>query len=203
MIIAWGYLDPEATLISEVFQENGYHTALVEKWNLGLESPNKPNERGFDHFHGWLGDMVEDFWKHRREGINYMRLNEEEIYPEGHATDLLIEWAVDYIESSSDSDQPFFLFLSHLAPCFPVQPPENWLEKAKKSELDITNTRANLVAFFEHLENGIGQVLNSLKRTGAYDNTIIIFTSSNGGHEPSEANNGPCRGRNKVSMKAG
>ena len=44
---SWGFLDPGATLLPEVLQENGYHTALVGKWNLGLESPNKPNERGF------------------------------------------------------------------------------------------------------------------------------------------------------------
>lgn len=68
----WGFLDPDATLLPEVLQEHGYHTGLVGKWNLGLESPNTPNERGFEHFHGWLDDMVEDFWEHRRHGINYM-----------------------------------------------------------------------------------------------------------------------------------
>lgn len=199
----WGYLDPNATLLSEVFQENGYHTALVGKWNLGLHSPNKPNERGFDHFHGWLDDMTEDFWEHQREGINYMRLNEQEIQPEGHVTDLLSEWAVDYIEDRSNYDQPFFLFLSHLAPHFPVQPPEEWFEKVREREPDISDTRANLVAFIEHMDDGIGQVLRALKRTEEYDNTIVVFTSDNGGHEPSEANNGPYRGAKEGVYEGG
>lgn len=199
---SWGYLDPGAALLPEVLQEHGYHTGLVGKWNLGLESPNKPNERGFDHFHGWLDDMVEDFWEHRREGINYMRLNEQKIQPEGHVTDLLTEWAVDYIEDRTDRGQPFFLFLSHLAPHFPVQPPEEWLEKVKEREPDISQTRAELVAFIEHLDYGIGEVMEALEKNGMFENTIIVFTSDNGGHLPSEANNGPLRD-GKQSMYEG
>lgn len=200
---SWGFLDPGATLLPEVLQENGYHTALVGKWNLGLESPNKPNERGFDHFHGWLDDMTEDFWDHSREGINYMRLNDKEIEPEGHATDLFTEWAVEYIESRSGAEQPFFLFLSHLAPHFPVQPPEDWLNNVKEREPGLSDTRANLIAFIEQLDDGIGQVLSALKRTGAYDNTLIFFTSDNGGHGPSEANNGPYRGAKQSVYEGG
>jgi arylsulfatase A-like enzyme len=189
----WGFLDPDATLLPEVLQEHGYHTGLVGKWNLGLESPNTPNERGFDHFHGWLDDMVEDFWEHRRHGINYMRLNDQMIDPEGHATDLLTGWSVDYIHERSNHEQPFFLFLSHLAPHFPVQPPDEWLERVLQREPGITQTRANLVAFIEHLDAGIGKVIDALKETGAYENTIIIFTSDNGGRLADEANNGPFR----------
>ncbi|SMO73667.1 sulfatase family protein [Fodinibius sediminis] len=199
---SWGYLDPEATLLPEVLSQHGYHTGLVGKWNLGLRSPNKPNERGFDHFHGWLDDMVEDFWEHRREGINYMRLNEGEIDPEGHATDLLTGWAVEYIEEQAGSEAPFFLFLSHLAPHFPVQPPQEWLQKVKAREPDISEKRAKLVAFIEHLDEGIGKVVAALKEHGLYENTMIIFTSDNGGHLPSEANNGPLRD-GKQSMYEG
>lgn len=198
----WGYLDPEATLLPEVLQEHGYHTALVGKWNLGLESPNKPNERGFDFFHGWLDDMVEDFWEHRREGMNYMRRNEQQIDPEGHVTDLLTEWAVDYIEERSGHDQPFFLFLSHLAPHFPVQPPEAWLKKVEEREPEISETRAELVAFIEHLDDGIGQVIEALEQNDFHENTIIVFTSDNGGRLADEANNGPLRD-GKQSMYEG
>ena len=48
----WGYLDPKATMLPEMLQIGDYHTALIGKWHLGLESPNIPNERGFDFFHG-------------------------------------------------------------------------------------------------------------------------------------------------------
>ena len=93
----WGYLDPNAILLPNKLKEVGYQTALIGKWHLGLESPNTPTERGFDFFHGWLGDMMDDYWKKRRHDINYMRKNQEIIDPPGHATDLFTDWSVDYI----------------------------------------------------------------------------------------------------------
>jgi arylsulfatase A-like enzyme len=198
----WGYLDPKAILLPALLRENGYHTAHVGKWNLGLESPNLPNERGFDHFHGWLEDMMDDYWTHRRHGRNYMRLNEASIEPEGHATDLFTQWSVDYIRSRKDTEEPFFLYLAYNAPHFPVQPPEKWLEKVKRREPGVSDTRASLLAFIEHMDEGIGKVVQALKETGQYDRTLIIFTSDNGGHLPSEANNGPLRD-GKQSMYEG
>ncbi|MDR8390386.1 sulfatase-like hydrolase/transferase [Aliifodinibius sp. S!AR15-10] len=92
--------------------------------------------------------------------------------------------------------------MAYNAPHFPVQPPEEWLEKVKDREPGIDETRAELVAFIEHMDAGIGQVLQTLEDTGQYKNTIIIFTSDNGGHGPSMANNGPVRGA-KQSMYEG
>ncbi len=65
---SWGYLDPNATLIPSLLREGGYHTAMVGKWHLGFESPNIPNDRGFDYFKGFLGDMMDDYWTHLRGG---------------------------------------------------------------------------------------------------------------------------------------
>lgn len=189
----WGYLDPKATMLPEMLQIGGYHTALIGKWHLGLESPNIPNERGFDFFHGWLGDMMDDYWKHRRHDINYMRRDKEVIDPEGHATDLFTEWSVDYIKEQAQDDQPFFLYLAYNAPHFPVQPPEDWLAKVKAREPGLSEKRAKLVAFIEHLDDGIGQVIQALKDSDQYDNTIIVFTSDNGGLLRDAANNGPLR----------
>ncbi|MDC6405189.1 MULTISPECIES: sulfatase [Maribacter] len=198
----WGYLDPKATLLPEELKMVGYSTALIGKWHLGLDSPNTPIERGFDFFHGWLGDMMDDYWDHRRHDINYMRLNAMVIDPKGHATDLFTDWSVDYIKSQADDNRPFFLYLAYNAPHFPVQPPEDWLEKVKKREKGIEETRANLVAFIEHMDNGIGKVIQALKESGQYDNTLIVFSSDNGGHLPSKANNGPLRD-GKQSMYEG
>lgn len=190
---SWGYLDPKATLLPEVLKNRGYHTALIGKWHLGLESPNIPNERGFDYFHGWLGDMMDDYVKKRRHDINYMRKNKEIIDPPGHATDLFTSWSVDYIKEQSKKDQPFFLYLAYNAPHFPVQPPEDWLKKIQKREPGLSEKRSKLVAFIEHLDDGIGRVIDALKETGQYENTVIIFTSDNGGLLNDEANNGPFR----------
>lgn len=189
----WGYLASQAVLLPKMLKPVGYHTAIVGKWHLGLQSPNIPNERGFDHFHGFLGDMMDDYYKHRRHGINYMRLNEKEIDPKGHATDLFTQWAIDDIKERSRSKQPFFLYLAYNAPHTPIQPPKEWLEKVKKRQKDISDKRAKLVALIEHLDTGIGKVLAALKQSGAKENTLVIFTSDNGGQLSVGANNGKLR----------
>lgn len=189
---SWGHLTPDSILLPSLLQKAGYQTAIIGKWHLGLESPNIPNERGFDFFHGFLGDMMDDYYNHRRHGINYMRRNKKEIDPKGHATDLFTEWACDYLKEQT-SDQPFFLYLAYNAPHTPIQPPKEWVEKVKKRELGIDDKRAELVAFIEHLDHGIGKVLSTLEETGLDKNTIVVFTSDNGGLDRVGANNGPLR----------
>lgn len=95
---SWGYLSSRATLLPQPLKRAGYHSAIVGKWHLGAASPNTPTERGFDFFHGFLGDMMDDYWTHLRNKQNFMRLNREVIDPKGHATDLFTEWACDYFE---------------------------------------------------------------------------------------------------------
>ncbi len=199
---SWGFLDPAAVTLPQVLNKAGYHTAMVGKWHLGLEKPNLPTERGFAHFHGYLGDMMDDYYNHRRHGINYMRLGEKEIDPKGHATDLFTAWACDYIESRKDEKQPFFLYLAYNAPHTPIQPPEEWTKKVKEREPGITDRRAKLVALIEHMDDGIGQVMEKFKSTGLADNTLVIFTSDNGGQIEVGANNGPLRD-GKQSMYEG
>jgi len=189
----WGYLFPQAVLLPQMLKRAGYHTAIVGKWHLGLATPNTPNERGFDHFHGFLGDMMDDYYNHRRHGFNYMRLNGEEIDPEGHATDLFTQWAVDYLRERSQAKQPFFLYLAYNAPHTPIQPPDEWVERVKLREKAISDRRAKLVALIEHLDAGIGKVIDALQETGLSDNTLVIFTSDNGGQLGVGATNGPLR----------
>ena len=198
----WGYLTPSVKLLPKYLKKAGYHTCLIGKWHLGLTSPNLPNEKGFDYFHGWLGDMMDNYWTHRRHDINYMRRNKEIIDPKGHATDLFTDWSIDYIVERKKSKKPFFLFLAYNAPHFPVQPPKEWIEKVKKREPQLTEKRANLVALIEHLDDRIGDVIQTLKDQGIYENTLLIFTSDNGGHLPDFANNGPFRD-GKQSMYEG
>ncbi|MEK7718720.1 MAG: sulfatase-like hydrolase/transferase, partial [Bacteroidota bacterium] len=190
----WGYLLPTAVTLPDMLKEAGYQTAIIGKWNLGLETPNLPNERGFDFFHGFLSDMMDDYWTHLREGVNFMRINKTEINPQGHATDIFSVWAIDYISEKAGGKEPFFLYLAYNAPHFPIQPPIEWLEKVKKREGNIDEKRAKNVALVEHLDYGIGRVIEALKKSGQYENTVIIFTSDNGGNLPSGASNGKLRG---------
>jgi len=189
----WGFLREDVNILPKELNNLNYNTALIGKWHLGLESPNTPNERGFKYFHGWLGDMMDDYWNHLRHGINYMRLNDEIIKPEGHATDLFTDWSVKYIKDQTKSSKPFFLYLAYNAPHFPVQPPKKNLDNVLSREKEIDSVRANLVAFIEHMDQGIGEVIKALKETNQFEDTVIIFTSDNGGHLPSKANNGPLR----------
>lgn len=191
----WGRLTDEAVLIPQVLKPAGYHTAIVGKWHLGLEEPDTPMDRGFDHFHGYLGDMMDDYYKHRRHGINYMTLGKETIDPEGHATDLFTKWAGDYIKSRS-RDQPYFLYLAYNAPHTPIQPPAEWVTKVKERESGITAQRAKLVALIEHMDDGIGKVIKTILTEQAGPNprpTVVIFSSDNGGQVNVGANNGPLR----------
>jgi arylsulfatase A-like enzyme len=199
---SWGYLHPSAILLPELLKKAGYHTAIIGKWHLGEGSPNLPNERGFDHFHGWLADMMDDYYTHLRRDLNYMRLNGQEVHPRGHATDIFSDWAIEYIRERSKKDNPFFLYLSYNAPHNPIQPPETWLQKVKSREENIAEDRAGIVALIEHLDANIGRVIDALEQTGLIDNTIIIFASDNGGALNFAASNGPLRG-GKVDMYEG
>jgi len=200
---SWGYLAPEAVLLPVVLERAGYHTALVGKWHLGLESPNTPSERGFDHVHGFLGDMMDDYYTHLRHNNNYMRLGSETIDPEGHATDLFTCWAVDYIQERATTDPPFFLYLAYNAPHTPIQPPEAWLERVQQRQPDMDPKRAALVALIEHLDDGIGRVMTALDGAGVADNTLVIFVSDNGGKVEVGARNGPLRGGKQNMYEGG
>lgn len=199
----WGFFNPETITLPDMMKKAGYQTALIGKWHLGLESPNLPNERGFDFFHGFLGDMMDDYWTHLRHGNNYMRMNQTEISPEGHATDIFSDWAIEYIRDRAGEKEPFFLYLAYNAPHFPIQPPPTWLEKVKKRERNVDENRAKNIALVEHLDFNIGRVMNALKEAGKSENSIIIFTSDNGGHLPSGASNGTLRGGKQEMYEGG
>jgi len=190
---SWGFLDTGVTTLADELKKCGYHTAIIGKWHLGLESPNTPNERGFDLFHGFLGDMMDDYVTHLRDGFNYMRLNEREINPQGHATEIFSDWAIDYFKSRSEQSEPFFLYLAYNAPHFPIQPPQQWVDKVRRREKNVTEKRLLNIAFVEHLDHYIGLVLQALDSTGLAENTIVAFASDNGGCLPYEQNNDPWR----------
>lgn len=131
---SWGYLDPNAVTLPQILKQARYRTGMVGKWHLGLQSPNRPNERGFEWFKGFLGDMMDDYYNHRRHGTNYMYHNEREIDPKGHATDLFTDWAAEYIRSAPSDSQgkPWFLYLAYNAPHFPLHAPKEEIAKYAK-----------------------------------------------------------------------
>lgn len=201
---SWGYLKPNGPTLPEMLKQAGYHAGMVGKWHLGFTSPNIPNDRGFDFFHGFLADMMDDYWTHERGGINWMRRNKEVVDPEGHATEVFTRWAIDYIkEQAAQKEKPFFLYLAYNAPHFPIQPPKDWLAKVVSREPQLDMKRATNVAFVEHMDHEIGKVLTAVKDLGISDDTLIIFTSDNGGSLPHGALNGELRGGKQEHWEGG
>jgi arylsulfatase A-like enzyme len=200
---SWGYLSPGARLLPETLRRAGYDTALVGKWHLGLESPNLPQERGFKTFRGFLGDMMDDYYTHLRQGINYMRDGAREVKPEGHATDIFTAWAVEYLESRRRTGRPFFLYLAYNAPHVPLQPPPEWEARVRAREPQATAQRAKLAALVEHLDDAVGRVVAALKASGQYENTVVVFTSDNGGQLNVGATSGPLRGGKEELYEGG
>jgi arylsulfatase A-like enzyme len=191
---SWGHLDPAVPTLADELKQAGYHTAIIGKWHLGLESPNTPTERGFDFFHGFLGDMMDSYTTHLRHGQNYMRRNAEVIEAKGHATDLFTDWACEHLrDRARQPDQPFFLYLAYNAPHFPIEPPEEWLAKVRARAPQLDEKRAQNVAFIEHLDHGIGRVLDTLQQTGLEGQTLVAFSADNGGSLPHAQNNDPWR----------
>ncbi len=192
---SWGNLADDATLLPAVLSKVGYETAIIGKWHLGLEQNDWPTRKGLGYFKGFLGDMMDDYYDHLRHGNNYMREGEVEIDPAGHATDLFSDWSCQFLKQHAEQTdpQPFFLYLAYNAPHTPIQPPQDWLEKTKNRYPGMSDRRAKLVALIEHMDDGIGRVLKTLEETGLAKNTMVIFTSDNGGQVNVGANNGPLR----------
>ena len=199
----WGNLVNDFISLPQALKTSGYKTALIGKWHLGLESPDIPNERGFDYFKGFLGDMMDDYNNHLRGGVNWMRENLLEISPKGHATDLFTQWSIDYIEKNKSSKNPFFLFLNYNAPHSPIQPTKKWLSSVIKRERNASEGRQQLIAFIEHLDDSVDKVINSLENNNLLDNTIIIFTSDNGGALHYSASNKPFNGGKGNMLEGG
>lgn len=102
--------------------------------------------------------------------------------------------AIRYLNSRKADKKPFFLYLPYTAPHDPLQPPATYLDRVRQRQPGIDPTRARLAALIEHLDDAVGRVLAALRANGQLANTLVIFTSDNGGWGPGKANNGPYRG---------
>jgi arylsulfatase A-like enzyme len=171
--------------------KEGYATALIGKWHLGLSSPNLPNDRGFDLFRGHLSGMM-DYYSHEHRGVSYLRHNGTAITAEGHATDLFSDWAVEYLIKQQESEKPFFLYLAYTAPHSPIQPPADNVERVKTRDPELDDKRAEFAALLE-----------ALAKTHQLQNTLVVFVSDNGGAEWFGADNGPLRGGKQDLFEGG
>ena len=157
----------------------GYATCLTGKWHLGSRSDEGPNHFGFDHSYGSLAGGVSP-WNHRyKQGpfsVTWHR-NEALLEEDGHVTDLITAEAVRWIESRGEA--PFFLYVPFTAVHLPVKEPEEWVARVPAT---ITGeVERHYAASVMHLDDAVGLIVTALEKKGRRENTLLIFTSDNGG----------------------
>jgi len=186
-------LPTEETTLAEILKKAGYYTAHIGKWHLGRSSGMSAIDQGFDDSllmasglymnedDPLVVNSYQDFdpidrflWKGLRFAASFN--NSDWFEPGGYLTDYYTDEALKVIEKNRD--RPFFLYLAHWAPHSPLQ--------ATKEDYDslshIENHRLRVyAAMIRALDRGVGKVLNSLEKHGIADNTLVIFTSDNGG----------------------
>ncbi|HUX55537.1 MAG TPA: sulfatase-like hydrolase/transferase [Bacteroidales bacterium] len=181
-------------LLPELLKKKGYTSGIFGKWHLGLEKPYYPTSRGFDNFYGFLGHGAHDYFdltcSETPDDIHQcLYRNEDKISDTGYLTDNLAREACGFIENNAKSDSPFFLYLPFNAVHAPLQAPEEDIRKFNSGNRD----RDIQLAMIYRMDRAIGQVINKLKETGAYENTLIFYFNDNGGAKVSKAINTPLR----------
>ncbi len=158
--------------MGDMFQAAGYVTGLIGKWHLGaLDSRYHPNNRGFDEFVGFCGGW-QDYYQWR---LDYNGTPHD---ADGrYLTDVFTEEAVKFIRRHRR--EPFFLHLAYNAPHNPLQAPEEEIQPYRETG-QFTEAVCRVYAMIEHMDAGIGHLLDELNRQGLADDTIFIFTSDNG-----------------------
>jgi len=193
-------LPPGRPTLATHLRDAGYATGLSGKWHLGYERGRRPMQQGFDHFFGLLGGNHHYFEHIDRLGVPDLWLGDKPVDRQGYTTDLLTEDAVAFLRRHRD--RPFFLFLSHAAPHFPWQGPDDTDRVVKPKHASWqTGSRRTYVAMVERMDRGIGHVLAELRRLDLHRHTLVVFTSDNGGHTHSR--NAPLAGGKNTLAEGG
>ncbi len=176
-------LPEDGETIADALHQAGYTTGLVGKWHLGYDLQRRPTQQGFDHFFGFLGGNHHYFKHMDRIGVPDLWLGNEAVQREGYTTDLITADAISFLKMEKSPDKPFFLYLSHAAPHFPWQGPDDANKQVEpKKPSWQQGDRKTYAAMVERLDQGIGEVLAKLDDLGLRDSTLVIFSSDNGGH---------------------
>jgi uncharacterized sulfatase len=185
----------EENTVAEKLKAYGYVTAMVGKWHvaphhkkyLGWSLSHGPGQQGFN----WA---AESFGAHT---YGYTEKDKDMVYPSGeYPEDELTNKAIEYI--GMEHQEPFFLFVSHYFVHTPIDNRLDWLinkyrEKSLQENEAFPEKLIRYAAFVDRLDHYIGQILDAVDKRGLAKNTLVVFTSDNGGH-PSFAFNRPFRG---------
>lgn len=165
--------------LARALKKQGYDTCLTGKWHLGSMPEWGPNHFGFDHSYGSLAGGVGP-WDHSYKtgpfAFTWHR-NEERFSEEGHVTDLITEEAIQWLEERGEA--PFFLYVPYTAIHLPIKEPQAYLDLVP--ETLVGDVPRHYAACIIHLDAMVGRIVETLKRTGHEKDTMLVFTSDNGG----------------------
>jgi arylsulfatase A-like enzyme len=179
-------LPPGHPTLPSLLAAAGYATALVGKWHLGWPPHFGPLKSGYQEFFGAMSGGLDYFTHRDSSGAHDLWDGERECERAGYLTDLITERAVDYVRRKRD--QPFLLSLHYTAPHWPWETREDEAEARRIEKIFHTDggsvqTYATMV---RQMDEGIGRVLEAIRATGADENTLVVFTSDNGGERFSD-----------------
>ena len=182
-----------------LLQQAGYRTSLVGKWHLGPTPEGSPLNFGFDDFYGFLGGGIDYFTHEYGPGPALME-DREDIDREGYLTTLLADEAIKRVKDSAETGTPFAISLHFNAPHWPWEGPEDFALGTRGGHNDggSLDVYAEMV---ESLDRNIGKVLTEIDNRGMSEDTLVIFTSDNGGERYSEV--WPFRGTKGYLLEGG
>jgi arylsulfatase A-like enzyme len=182
-------LPPSHPTLPSMLRAGGYHTALIGKWHLGYLPWFGPLKSGYDEFFG-IRSGGADYFTHKSVSGKLDLWDGDRIsYEHGYLTDLLTERAVKFVASqAAPSERPFLLSLHYTAPHWPWETDHDAARATQLKDLfDFSGgSLRTYAAMVESLDRGVGRVLEALRESGLAGDTIIVFTSDNGGERYSK-----------------
>ncbi len=171
--------------IARLLREAGYATAICGKWHLGYDDKFSPVQHGFDYAFYSLGGGM-DYFHHVEDppaGLHVLRLNERPVERRGYFTDLIADEAARFIERQAG--RPFFLYVPFTAPHSPYQGPGDYRPEPLPASSPLWNQAKAppkvYAAMVERMDEAVGRILKALDERGIARNTLVVFTSDNGG----------------------
>jgi arylsulfatase A-like enzyme len=178
-------LPPGHPTLPSLLAAAGYQTALAGKWHLGWLPHFGPLKSGYQEFFGAMSGGLDYFTHRDSAGAHDLWEGEREAQRTGYLTDLISERAVQFVRRAR---KPFLLSLHYTAPHWPWETREDEAESGRIDRIFHTDGGSirTYATMIRHMDEGIGQVLDALRAAGAEDNTLVVFTSDNGGERYSD-----------------
>lgn len=185
-------LPPEHPTLPSLLRDAGYRTALMGKWHLGYPPAFGPLRSGYDEFFGPMSGGVDYFTHCSSTGQHDLYLGEAEQQEDGYLTDLITDHGLDFVRrmaGGARSGTPFFLSLHYTAPHWPweTRDDEALAQEVKGNLFHLHGGNIDTYRrMIHHMDEGIGRLMDLLRAEGLERDTLVVFTSDNGGERFSD-----------------